>query len=581
MPSFTDISSIPLDKFQMQKNPTPKQDPTNNQYFVYIDFPPQGYPIQFKNMNFNSTGKAHNILNFGVSSSVANKPFPILYFASNGKFKMSDIQSYIPVGIQITQKIHNSNVMGTSTNDDLQMIFECNQNGGSKVLFIHILLTIDTQNKKNGDDFNKIFDNLTYMDQLETNTKNFETQNLKPPPFKMNFTSGIVNQFGVDPTDPIKNSMKCFYFLDTNQHTHVLLQTPIPIHSENFVKLQAFYKNTGLAMNPFAIYGNSKLTPDASLPITNDVLLSNMEALNSAQETPPQTIEAHNNSKDKEKKDEQAKKNVDAANKANEGFIGSYKEGLKTMNCRVSNSSKALVATLVGDEQSNTTALDGYQLIIFIAIFIGIIFIIFSILQKTLFFIPIKIKEPPVNIRILYDMIIYRKRMLTIIKVVLLVAGICFFIPLMLPNVKPNVTFPCTIIGIICICSIFIIGISIRILNNQNNRNRYNYVNSIIKDPVLATYKFDKLNLDNNNDDKFPPNSREEFIIFLHQCMSFFFGDTDWYKDKSDKDNSKIKKIEIDKDDDGKEVNPKSITVTLDDSTEYKYGAAKEYDLPK
>ena len=57
MPEFVDISSIPLDKFQMQKNPTPKQDPTNNQFFFYFDCPSQGYPIKFNPMMFDSTGK--------------------------------------------------------------------------------------------------------------------------------------------------------------------------------------------------------------------------------------------------------------------------------------------------------------------------------------------------------------------------------------------------------------------------------------------------------------------------------------------------------------------------------------------
>ena len=136
MPDFLDISSISLDTFEMQKNPTPKDNPTFNQIFVYVDFPAQGFPVQFQKMIYDSTNKPFNILNYSVTSN----NFPILYIAKNGKFQNPDLQSYIPVGIQITQKIHNTNIIGTSTNDDLQMIIECNQVSGSNVLFLHILL---------------------------------------------------------------------------------------------------------------------------------------------------------------------------------------------------------------------------------------------------------------------------------------------------------------------------------------------------------------------------------------------------------------------------------------------------------
>ena len=119
-------------------------------------------------------------------------------------------------------------------------------------------------------------ENMTYLEQINTNTKNFETQNLKPPPFKYNFMSGISNQFGVDTSNPVKNSMKSFYFLDTNKNKHIILQTPIPIHAENFTKIQYFYENVGLATNPYTIYSTSTLTPDKNVPITNDVLVANM-----------------------------------------------------------------------------------------------------------------------------------------------------------------------------------------------------------------------------------------------------------------------------------------------------------------
>lgn len=570
MPSFTDISSISLDKFQMQKNPTPKDNPTDNQYFVYFDFPAQGYPIQFQKMIFDSTNKPLNLLNFSVTSN----NFPILYIAKNGKFQNPDLQSYIPVGIQITQKIHNTNIMATSTNDDLQMIIECNQVSGSNVCFIHILLTNDTQNKNSGDDFNKLFDNMVYIDQLETNTKNFETQNLKPPPFKYNFSSGIVNQFEKDTSisdsisstddntfskkDSSLKSMKCFYFKDSKNNMHILLQTPIPISSKNFTNIQDFYKNYGLQMNPFIIYPNSNLIPTQSVSVTLDVLLGTKESLQKAQSSPPLTADGKKEKEKEVKKTTQTKNNVDAANKAqkagNESFISSYgtREGLTTMNCRVAQSSDKLVATLVGTENSMTTALDGYQLVIALGSIILFGVIIFFWVKKTMFLIPINttIKSLERNFsdfRTIFQLFKDKQKHIRIIYGLLIFVAIVVFIPVTIPNVSQNAKFPCTIISLLCILSVFFIQFLIHFFNNRVTPNRYNYTYRILQEILVSigTCKNDFKNIDKEIPNTDDPNDRnQQYFIFLNQCMSHFFGDNQWYPDRNDiTDIYKIKEI--------------------------------------
>jgi hypothetical protein len=575
MPNFSDIKSIPLDKFQMQKNPTPKKDPTNNQFFVYIDFPAQGYPVKFNPMLFDSTGKPQNILNFTVSSSIDDKPYPMVYFALNGKFQMADLQSYIPVGIQITQKIHDSNVIGKSTSKDLQMIFECNQVGGSGVLFVHFLLTVSTETT--GDDFNKIFENMTYIEQINTNTKNFETQNQKPAPFKYNFMSGISNQFGVDTTNPVKNSMKSFYFLDTNKNKHILLQTPIPINATNFTKIQDFYESYTIATNPYKIYSTSNLTPDKDAPITNDVLVGSMESLKDAQTNPPQSIDETNNQAVKDKKDAQSQKNVEAAEKANEGFIGSFftgdntgKEGLKTMNCRVAQSSNKLVATLVGNEKSQTSALDGYALVIIIGIFLGLIAFVVSLVKNIFYGIKPKEKNK-ITLQELYNAITRKSKLISFAIAILYAIGIILIILMIaIPKISTNASFFCIILGIIMICIAITIQASIQLYNSKSIRNRYPFAYSIIKNQ-LSTFindkslsNIEKILASNNNDTPTGTGDviiKQQFFIFLNQCMSFYFGDNKWYTDKSNKDSvHKIISIGYQKDNDG---NKKKDTIDI------------------
>jgi hypothetical protein len=612
MPKFTDIVSIGLDKFQMQKNPTPKQDPTNNQFFLYFDFPPQGYPIKFNPMLYDSTGKPYNILNYAVTSTVNDKPFPMLYLAANGKFKLADVQTYIPIGIQITQKIHNSNVMGTSTNNDLQMIMECNQVDGSKIVFIHILLTVDTQNKNNGDDFNKFFDNLSYIDQIETNTKNFETQNSKASAIKYNFSSGISNQFssseagggetegggggGEAGTEGFGGggggggkSIKCFYFSDTDKNTHVILQAPIPISSNNFTKVQHFYENVGLATNPFKVYSNTNLTPDKSLPIINDVLLGNMDALKDAQTTPPETVEGQKKTELKQKKAGQKDKAVETAKKgeknASEGFIGSFfktneKEGLKTMNCRVSQSSDKLIATLVGGDDK-TVSLDGYHLIIALG---SIIIIIMSVIYIIRMRLPTaETIEKLYSIRLLHEKFMSMNIWINQgIPGFLLFAAIMLCIPLMIPKLSSSVVFPCTLIAIICIVIMLTIRCSVALLNQRISPNRYGLAYKLINSNIFKKYKLDQVKTDGNIDRDYTETKtaiNQQYIVFLNQCMSHYFGDGFWYEDKSiKKEVNQINKIQYQTDNDGKEIK-EVIEVLIHGQKPYIYSGKEDQQL--
>lgn len=604
MPSFTDISSITLDKFQMKKNPTPKDNPTDNQYFVYIDFPAQGYPIQFQKMIFNSTNNPLNILNFNIASN----NYPILYFAKNSKFQNADLQNYIPVGMQIVQKVHNTNIMSTSTSDDLQMIIECNQVSGSNVLFIHILLTNDTQSKNNGDDFNKLFDNFTYIDQLETNTKNFETQNLKPPPFKYNFLSGIVNQFESDDTSTTttttdnttntenttttdntttSKSMKCFYYKDSKNNTHIILQKPILINSKNFVKIQEFYKNVGLAMSPFTIYQNSNLFPEKSAPIILDVLLGTKDSLQNAQTTPPLTADGKKDQQKKTKKAAEAKNNTDAAKKAekagSESFLSSYRttEGLETkeMNCRVSSSSDQLITTLVSDNLSS--ALDGYIFIIAIGSIIILFIVIFFWVSNTKFLIPItrdteKLKNNFENFEKIFKLFNDKKNYIYFIYALFAFFGFCLFIPAMIPNISPNAKFPCIIIGLLLFTSIpYIYFLITYICNSRLNLNRYKYAYSIIKDNLstLGTCSKQFENIDKNipSDDK-SGNLEQQYFIFINQCMSHYFGDNNWFLNRDQTEDAKNNKTQIQKIEISEDTN--NIIVTLKNTDTYKYKIA-------
>lgn len=596
MPDFTDISSITLDKFQMEKNPTPKDNPTDNQYFVYIDFPAQGYPIQFQKMIFDSTNKPLNILNFNITSNNS----PILYFAKNSKFQNADLQNYIPVGMQIVQKVHNTNIMSTSTSDDLQMIIECNQVSGSNVFFIHMLLTNDTQNKNNGDDFNKLFDNFTYIDQLESNTKNFETQNLKPPPFKYNFLSGIVNQFDSDDTsftlentssstnDTSSKSMKCFYFKDSKNNMHIILQKPILINSKNFVKIQEFYKNVGLAMSPFTIYPNSNLFPEKSAPIILDVLLGTKESLQNAQTTPPLTADGKKDQQKQIKKTTEVKNNVDAAKKAekagSESFISSYgtTEGLTTMNCRVAQSGDKLVSTLVGTENSMTSALDGYQLIIAIGSVILFAIVIFFWVKQTMFLIPIKtdpksLGENFKDFETILELFKNKQKHIRIIYGFMIFVAFCVAIPVMIPNVSLRAKFPCTIISLLIVISVFVIRFLIPFFNNRVTPNRYNYTYRIIQEKLsaLGTCKNDFKNIDKDiPDTDIPDNITKKYFIFINQCMSHFFGDNQWYPDRSNiEDIGNIKEIVKEKE---------NILVSLDGgNTKYEYNIDDKLDCAK
>jgi hypothetical protein len=572
MPSFTDISSIPLDKFQMQKNPTSKQDPTNNQFFFYFDCPAQGYPVKFNPMIFDSTGKPFNILNYAVTSTINDKPYPMLYFASNGKFQMADVQSFIPVGIQITQKIHDTNIMGTSTSNDLQMIIECNQVSGSKIVFIHILLTNDTQNKKNGEDFNKLFDNLDDIEDINQNgnPKNFETLNLKLTAFKYNFVSGISNQFGLDNTDPIKDSMKCFYYLDTNKNSHILLQTPIPIDSNKFTKLQEFYTKVGLAVNPFTIYSNTNLTPDKSVPITNDVLLGTMDNLKNAQTNAPQTSDGVKASeKEKRNKDKQDKA-VETAKKNSEGFIGSFfkeKEGLKTMNCRVAQSSDKLTTTIVGEKMDASDKINGFHLLFTILSILVIVIVVYKIIERN--FLP---TEPSKinSIKKIYDTFFQMNKWWNqVIPGLLLLASILLCIPMMIPGISSSVTFSCTVSGLVCFIVLFTIKCSIMFLNQRISPNRYAFADKLINSEKFKQYKLQEVDVNGEMNDREYKEFEEKYIIFLNQCMSYYFGDNYWYENKKNKkDVNTINIIQYAMDEDGKVKADEEIEVLINGGQE-------------
>jgi hypothetical protein len=89
--------------------------------------------------------------------------------------------------------------------------------------------------------------------------------------------------------------------------------------------------------------------------------------------------------------------------------------------------------------------------------------------------------------------------------------------------------------------------------------------------------KLDKSFKDDDNDQTI----NGQIFIFLHQCMSFYFGDSDWYSDKSDKkSNKKIISIEHPKDGGGN-IDKDKIQVTFKDNSDRKYTNVKSIALEK
>jgi len=177
------------------------------------------------------------------------------------------------------------------------------------------------------------------------------------------------------------------------------------------------------------------------------------------------------------------------------------------------------------------------------------------------------------------------------IYAVLALLGICLFIPAMIPNVSTNAKFPCIIVGLLLFTSIPYIEFLITyIFNKRLTLNRYAYAYSIIKDNLNTlkdcTKKFENIDKKIQSNDK-PDisNMEQQYFIFINQCMSYYFGDNNWFLDReksedyTDENNgknnkTKIQKIEI-------SVDKTAIIVTLTNSETYEYIIQKTFPCVK
>ena len=582
MPQFSDLSHVNLDMFNMIKN-NASASCALCPVFIYFQFPPKGIPAQFINMTFDKTNTySYNVLNYQYLDTNKN---PMISISTNGNFTNPNLLTFYPIGFQICQKIYTSTIMSTSTNADLQMIIECKPiSNANTELFVHIMLTNDISTSKDkagtsGGDMNTLFNSHKTSNQLNTNTTKFHTDNLKEIPTNLNFFKAIYNQLLNDGAYSDQPYMLCFHFQDDNKNTHIVLQNPIPVSDPNFALLQDYFQNYGLAQNPFTIYTNTTLVPSQSSSIIKDALLYPIDTLTNDQNKAPLTADAYAKKKAQKAVEDKTAPAAKKANSAGDTFVGG-REGLKTMNCKVANSNKNLVATLVSDKPNS--AMDGYQLLIAMVVFFGIGFGCFILVKRNMFLIPFEIPkikdiEPPdytneIHLKQIFDLfnsIQFRRRIIYLFIFPLLI--ICFFIPIMIPKTDPTLIYTFAILAI----NVIVVGLigyrGISFFNTTDINNRYSYAYNIIK--KMTKFKKEAVTADADTIYNIDPNNNIEYTYkddnardistnietiynFIHLCTSYYLGDGKWYNNKSDKDGKKITSI-TEEETDGK----KSISV--------------------
>ena len=577
MPEFSDISHVPLDMFQMIKNQSAGESQSCQvcPVFLYFQFPPKGIPAQFSQMTFDKTNtNAYNVLNYQYKDD-AN---PIIYISTLGNFTTPNLQKFSPLGFQITQKIHTTYAMSTSTNDDLQMIIECKSASGSSTkLFLHIMLTKDLSTTGNsGGDFNTLF-NVLKTGNLVSNTPQFQTDNVKELPTNLNFFMGINNILLNDKINSDQPYLFCFYYTDDNNNIHILLQNPIPISDPNFVVVQDYFKKYGLAQNPFTIYMNSTLAPSKSGSVIKDALLFAYPTLAIAQNKKPLTADAYTKKQASGKRDENVK---DKSKDLPESFVGGkITEGLKTMNCKVANSSSNLIATLVSDNTEGTEAnskLAGYQLFLSLGVFFLVIFGCFLLNRQYMLLLPplslifsesdkTETKKNGLTLEYIIKKFESINLWRNICTIILLFIAIGFIIPVTVPKVPASTAFPLLICGFVFLIFALINYYGVSIFNESVSDNRYSYTYRLIEKFMpdfkgkLLDKKFDTDDntylINNNEYYKYdgstgtPVKDPEQIIyIFIHMCMSYYLGDRKWFKmNENPKKNILINKIEFDK----------------------------------
>ena len=166
----------------------------------------------------------------------------------------------------------------------------------------------------------------------------------------------------------------------------------------------------------------------------------------------------------------------------------------------------------------------------------------------------------------------------------ILVIGIALVIIMMVlsstKKISTSSSFFCIVLGILLICVSITIRASIQIFNMRNKRNRYPMAYNFMQNQLEQFITEEQINkIDKEFDEKDTTGTtatdvKKQVFIFLQQCMSFYFGDKDWYANKDKNENSKIKNIDINKD--GTE-----ITVYFKDNNTKDYANVKNIELKK
>ena len=570
MPQFSDLSHVNLDMFNMIKN-NASASCSICPVFIYFQFPPKGIPAQFVNMTFDKTNTfSYNVLNYQYLDTNKN---PMISISTNGNFTNPNLLTFYPIGFQICQKIYTSTIMSTSTNTDLQMIIECKPiSNANTELFVHIMLTNDISKgaSTSGGDMNTLFNSHKSSNQLNTNTTKFHTDNLKEIPTNLNFFKAIYNQLLNDGAYSDQPYMMCFHFQDDNKNTHIVLQNPIPVSDPNFTLLQDYFQNYGLAQNPFTIYTNTTLVPSQSASIIKDALLYPIDTLAIDQNKTPLTADAYAKKKAQKAVEDKTAPAAKKANGAGESFVGG-REGLKTMNCKVANSSQNLVATLVSDKPSS--AMDGYQLLIAMVVFFMVVFGSFMMVKSNMFLIPFierpkipDISSPYTNEKHLKEIFVFfnniQRRRMGLYWFLFPLLIICCFIPVMIPKTDPTIIYTFVILSI----NLIVVGLigyrGISFFNTTDINNRYSYAYNIIKQ--MTNFKkmaagvdteYDTIKAENKEymykdiSGNVIPTNISTINNFIHLCTSYFLGDGKWYDDNN-KNGKNIVSIKTEKDDD-------------------------------
>lgn len=344
MPLANKLNKIDLDKIAVNENTDTKLP--ESRIFVYYDFS-KDIELDFMKLTVEKDGSPNNVLNFRYAG---DKKSPSIFVAKNNKFGNDDLEKYVPAKFSITQRIHDSQIMGKSTKSDLELIMECtadSKNNNTNPLYFIVMLTDDIPdpkdgNKKNtGGDLNLLFKNLQTEKIKNPQISDFETDNLRNAPYNITLDKSISKQEKVeDHTIPV------FYYYDKSKNPIIIMQTPIPINSENFKIIQTFFEDSKNQVKIADIFTKTDLTPLENVGFFNDVLMKPYSELANDQKNVPLTPSEQTDKKDAETRDASTQESADKAKKA-EGF-GTLREGAKSMQCRPSQTGNKLTAALVG-----------------------------------------------------------------------------------------------------------------------------------------------------------------------------------------------------------------------------------------